>query len=219
MHDDDFLPGPSTVPFGSAYGLDNVAAQVALRLATVVVLDESFIAFADAHFDWTIQSITEEHTHAPTREALSRLASEPDASSVTHRLPQIYRDRYLTYDFLKKWIATLSIVGWKLAQPTRLPLTNLAEELALHAYILDARAILELAEGTDEAARSLSDLEEEAFEDQDFLVLFELEYPDDLPDVDPERVLGVTDLRFKHWFTPFGNGTDRGVPLPLLVDF
>jgi hypothetical protein len=69
-----------------------------------------------------------------------------------------------------------------------------------------------------EAQAPLRDLYDRAFEDTDFLALFGLEDVDDLGDLDPSNQLGLTDLRFKNWFRPFGSGTDRGVPHPLLLE-
>ncbi len=69
-----------------------------------------------------------------------------------------------------------------------------------------------------EAEEPLRDLYDDAFEDTDFLVLFDLEDSDDLGDLDPERQMGLTDLRFKNWFRPFGSGADRGVPHPFLLE-
>jgi hypothetical protein len=36
---------------------------------------------------------------------------------VSSRLPEAYEARYAGFDFLKNWAVTLSVVGWKLAQP------------------------------------------------------------------------------------------------------
>jgi hypothetical protein len=85
-------------------------------------------------------------------------------------LPEAYESRYASFDFLKNWVVTLSIVGWRLAQPAPQPLTNLAEEIALHAIIEDA--VSRVVDGEPphpEAEEPLRDLYDAAFEDTDFL--------------------------------------------------
>lgn len=100
---------------------------------------------------------------------------------MSSRLPEAYANRYASFDFLKNWSVTLSIVGWKLAQPERHPLTNVAEELALHSMIEDAIAYVVDREPQQlEAKGPLIDLYDGAFEDTDFIVLFDIEDPDDL---------------------------------------
>jgi hypothetical protein len=102
-------------------------------------------------------------------------------------LPEAYESRYVSFDFLKNWVVTLSIVGWKLAQPAPQPLTNVAEELALHAIIEDA--VNRAVDGEPphpEAEEPLRDLYDAAFEDTDFLVLFDLKDSDDLVDLTQE---------------------------------
>jgi hypothetical protein len=113
------------------------------------------------------------------------------------------------------------MVGWKLAQSEPQPLTNLAEELALHTIIDDAITDLdqvEVDETTKEAASvALRDLYDDAFEDNDFLDLYGLEDSDEIADLDPHGMMGMSDLRFKNWFKPFGSGVDRGVPHPFVL--
>ena len=137
-------------------------------------------------------------------------------------LPEIYAGRYRTYDFLKSWIVTLTVVGWKLAQKSAQPLSNVAEELGLHVIIQDALAHLDLIDSDDEtkqaAAEALRDLYEDAYEDNDFLDLYDVEDSDEIADLDAVGQLGMTDLRFKFWFVPFGSGVDRGVPHPFVLD-
>jgi len=126
----------------------------------------------------------------------------------------MYKARYSTFEFLKNWVVTVGAVGWKLAQPEPCPLTNVAEELAMHVLIGNALMRFEDQGSEDPGAEGqLSDLYESAFEDNDFKLLYKLEDSDDLPDLDPAGQLGLTDLRFKNWFLPFGSGVDRGVPI------
>lgn len=137
-------------------------------------------------------------------------------------MPEIYSSRYRTYVFLKNWIVALTVVGWKLAQQRAQPLSNVAEELALHLIIQDAIARLDMIDSDvatqQVASEALRDLYEEAYEDNDFLELYSLDDSDEITDLDADGQLGMTDLRFKLWFVPFGSGVDRGVPHPFLLD-
>jgi hypothetical protein len=215
----------SVVPFGSAYGVENLLGQEALKHASIVVLDETLVALGQAFTATEMASLTESHADSKVRQTLARLRIyDREPLGVSDRLPPVYANRYGTIDFLKNWTLTLAVVGWKLAQPEKQPLTNVAEEVALHVLIDDAIGCLDfMAENQPDAARaeateSLKDLYDSAFEDNDFLELYDLETSDDVRDLDPDGSLGMTDLRLKHWFQPFGSGTDRGVPHPFLLD-
>lgn len=208
------------VPYGSAYGLENLAAQAALRAAAIVALDEALCAFGDFWHHHRVEVLAEHHADPDARRVFGRQSRHPsDPIAVCGQLPRVYEDRYASFDFLKNWVLTLSIVGWKLAQPERLRLTNVAEELALHAMIENAITYaVDREPPHPEAEEPLRDLYDDAFEDTDFLVLFDLEDSDDLGDLDPEQQMGLTDLRFKNWFRPFGSGVDRGVAHPFLLE-
>jgi hypothetical protein len=217
---DFFMNISEHVPYGSAYGLENLWAQDALRDAAVVALDEALCALGNLWHHHCIEDLAENHADADSRRIFGRQARhDPDLLMVLIRLPEAYVDRYASIDFLKNWVVTLSIVGWKLAQADRFPLTSVAEELALHTMIEDAIAdVMDHEPPHPEAEEPLRDLYDDAFEDTDFLVLFDLEDPDDLGDLDPEKQMGLTDLRFKNWFRPFGSGVDRGVPHPFVLE-
>lgn len=74
-------------------------------------------------------------------------------------------------------------------------------------------------DATKEAAsKALHDLYEDAYEDNDFLELYSLDDSDEIADLDGDGQLGMTDLRFRFWFVPFGSGVDRGVPHPFVLD-
>jgi hypothetical protein len=209
------------VPYGSAYGLENLAAQGALRDAAVVTLDHALVAFGEFWHHNEVEDLAESHADSDSRRVFGKQARRVDSAPfmVSSELPRAYEDRYARFDFLKNWVLTLSIVGWKLAQPEPHPLTNVAEELALHAMIENAIAYAVDGEPPHpEAEEPLRDLYNDAFEDTDFLVLFDLEDSDDLGDLDPEQQIGLTDLRFKNWFRPFGGGVDRGAAHPFLLE-
>lgn len=209
------------VPFGSAYGLENLAAQEALETAAIVVLDEVLAELGDLHHHHEIDDLANNSADPTARQVFGRLASQEraDPVMVSAELPAMYKARYATFDFLKNWALTVGIVGWKLAQPEARPLTNVAEELAMDVLIRHALMRFE-DQGAEnpEAEEQLSELYESAYEDNDFKLLYRLEDSDDLPDLDPEGQMGLTDLRFKNWFLPFGSGVDRGVTHPFLLD-
>jgi hypothetical protein len=199
---------PECVPYGSAYGLENLVAQNALRDAAAGAVDEALVAFGDFLADDRTAFANEGRHRVPS----------PDVSMVVSgRLPAMYEDRYSSFGFLKSWVITLSTVGWKLAQAKTLPLTNVAEELAMHVLIEDALALLEIrSTGTPEAIAQLNDLYEGAFEDNDFFELYRVDFVEELSELDPHGHLGFTELRFESWFQPFGSGVSRGVPHPFL---
>lgn len=211
---------PEHVPYGSAYGVDNLAAQEALHASAIVVLDEALATLGDLWHQSTVKCLAESHRDSEARRVFthqSRIAADPFL--VTSRLPDLYEGRYASLDFLKNWIVTLGAIGWKLAQPEPFPLTNVAEELAMHALIEDAIArVDDLEPSSPEAEASLRDLYDSAFEDNDFRVLFRSEDSEDLSNFDSQNLLGMTDLRFENWFRPFGSGVDRGVPHPFVLD-
>ena len=92
-------------------------------------------------------------------------------------------------------------------------LSNVAEELALYVIIGDAKAHLEIQEIDDPAAiQALDDLMEDAYEDNDFLALWD----DDLPDPEVRIEMGFTPVELRHWFEPFSSPEHRGMPHPYL---
>jgi len=221
MDGEETMSAAERVPFGSAYGLENLAAQEALEAAAIVVLDEAFGELGNLYHHHEIDSLADGHADATARQVFGRLASRQDMDPimVSSELPEMYKARYATFDFLKNWALTVGIVGWKLAQPEARPLTNVAEELAMHVMTRNALMRFE-DKGAEnpEAEEQLSELYESAYEDNDFKLPYRLEDSDDLPDLDPAGQMGLTDLRFKNWFLPFGSGADRGVPHPFLLD-
>ena len=200
------------VPYGSAYGLENLAAQKALEASAIVALDEAMGAFGELYFHHAVEDLGQNHAAANARQVFDDLASRQDVDPimVSGKLPEAYKSGYASFGFLKDWVITLTVVGWKLAQPEPLPLTNVAEELALHVMIEDALTHFEdrLPENP-EAEEQLRNLYETAFEDNDFELLY-----------DGSRAEGQPDLGegLERWFLPFGSGVDRGVPHPFLSD-
>lgn len=116
--------------------------------------------------------------------------------------------------FAERFLAVLMTVGWKLRSPHAYALGCVAEEMALHAVVQEARYVMsdvwERAEpepdfdAATERYRTL-DLEtfrEGALEDEDFLLLWDLDLVD-AQDLDQENKLGFTGLRFTEWFKHF----------------
>lgn len=212
------------VPYGSGYGLENLLAQEALKTGAIVRLDHAMLALAELHATSQLREVFSEHVRTAEDRAYLLRCAEADSEQewAVGDLPSIYEPRYKTYDFLKNWVVTLTMVGWKLAQPEPRPPTNTAEEFGLHVTIQEALSGVELSEASvadqQAASEALNDLYEAAFEDNDFLELYHLEDSDEIVDLDPAGTLGMTDLRFKNWFKPYGSGVDRGVPHPFVVD-
>ena len=123
-------------------------------------------------------------------------------------LPPRYRPRY-DWVFGKRFLATMLVVGWKLAQP-RAPAPLLScrgEELALHALIEIAAD--DLGESSIEA--NFGDFEDVAFQDVDFMYLYD-PASDGIEDSEVGRELGIDLLRFDEWFIPFDNATTTPQP-------
>lgn len=116
-----------------------------------------------------------------------------------------YNDR-----FARKFLACVCAVASKLAQPGNWPLACVGEELALHALIDHAEALLESAGSDDD----LQDFRDQATEDLDCLLLFDMNL-DGFEDSEAADRLGMGNLRFDDWFKPFRDS----VPVhPYLVD-
>ena len=100
--------------------------------------------------------------------------------------------------FAKRFLTALLIVEWKLFAPGEHKLACLAEELALHALIECADSLRK--------ERGLkvdfTSLEEVAFEDRDFEILFN-PAEDGLDETEVGARLGMTGMKFQEWFKPF----------------
>lgn len=198
---------PTVVPYGKAYGVDNVRAQDALKTAAIIALDE---ALAD------IENVaTGFHLEQTDPERYRRIKDAFYPIHAADMLPECYEAKYNNLHFLKNWMVTLTTVGWKLAQAEPLPPSNVAEELAFYVIIQGARTHLEIHEIDDKAAtQALSLLIEEALEDTDFLVL----YNDELPPAEIQAEFRFTPVEFEHWFEPFNTPEHRGVVHPFILD-
>jgi hypothetical protein len=179
-------------PYAAAYK-DVLPAlhREALRDAAITYLDECFSAIAEG-------------------EPGQSYADTPIGNYLPPRYEQYYNGR-----FARDWTTTVCVVGWKLAQSGDLTLACVAEELALFALIRQAQVLLELREEeSDEQA--WSDFRDLAFEDEDFLFLFNAEL-DGIEETEWARQHAVFGLKFNEWFTPFDPPT-HGAPHPLCLD-
>lgn len=112
-------------------------------------------------------------------------------------LPPAFAPRY-SARFARQFLACASAVAYKLVRPGNFRLASVGEELALHALIDEAEAVLEVAgEDTD-----LADFREAATEDLDCLLLFEMRF-DGFEHSPVADRLGMANLRFEDWFKPF----------------
>ena len=112
-------------------------------------------------------------------------------------LPSRYVPRY-DESVLRRFLACLVSVGLKLRLPGFHPLGCTAEELALHVMV--ARACERLDE--EEDAPDFGAWESYAFEDTDFLLLYE-QALDGIEDTPAGQALGIDHLHLAEWFLPF----------------
>lgn len=166
------------VPYGSAYGVENHLAQERLKRAAVVKLDHSMLALAEFHLGQTRDGKRLGNAGSggePSWEGGDQAVMEFAVGD----LPEVYWERYRSYNFLKDWIVAVTMTGWKFAQVKPQPLSNVAEELAFHVIVESAIASLDSADvddaATEAAAEALRDLSDTVLEDSDFLGLYELD--------------------------------------------
>jgi hypothetical protein len=119
------------------------------------------------------------------------------ATNMIRFLPPAFAPRY-TVRFAQQFLESASAVADELIQPGHRQPACVGEELALHALIDHAEAVL-VAAGEDP---SLEDFREAACEDFDCLLLFEMRF-DGFEDSAVADSLGMSNLRFEDWFTPF----------------
>jgi hypothetical protein len=153
-------------------------------------------------------------------ECYDTLRSTPTGSdfretAITEHLPPRY-DSYYDGLFAKEWTTTVAVVGWKLAQRGKPQITCVAEELALFALMREAITQLDLHDQSSDAS-AWGDFRDLAFEDEDFLYLFDPSF-DGIED-DPEAIehLTLVNLSFPQWFKPFA-AEDGGTPHPFCLD-
>jgi hypothetical protein len=117
-------------------------------------------------------------------------------------LPGCYYWKY-TYAFLQDFLLCVGIVGWKLAQPARVQLACVAEELAAHALITEADLYLDRDRGRDEPfINHFDELEAHLYSDVDFMPLFESNLIG-VEEAQRSQALGNPLLAFERWFDPF----------------
>ncbi len=129
-------------------------------------------------------------------------SDDPDWSAdnwlVGTMLPTRYKLKY-SGAFARKFFACLMTVVWKLGQPTAIPLSCVAEELAADVLIREAEALLDQRG----VKANFDDLYDALFEDLDFEYLYDDAY-DGIEKDDIAETMGITNLAFADWYTRFG---------------
>ena len=150
---------------------------------------------------------------------LTDLPNITKPEDVTHTMLGIYLpERYLykyTPSFVTKFLICIITVNWKLAQPERILLSSLAEELAVWVIIQEATRQLEEEMG-EEAENTFDAFIDEYFEDTDFEYLYDDSY-DGIDETELAKMMGISSLAFKDWFLPFSNEPSR-TPHPYVLE-
>lgn len=134
-------------------------------------------------------------------DALSR-GGEFSETNAAYFLPSKYLPSY-DPAFVRRFLVCVIVVGSKLfdrVHEHRLACT--AEELALHAILVRARDVLD---ETEQKPVDFDDVENVAFEDTDFLTLFDPSL-DGVEDSPSGKYLRMVNLKLKEWFLPFSEG-------------
>ncbi len=117
-------------------------------------------------------------------------------------LPTKYQLNYARL-FVQRFLACVTVVGWKLHDSREHMLACVAEELALNALITVAKGVLEIEDQDAEGEPVDFDaLEDVAYEDMDFQFLFDMSM-DGIENTDTGRNLRIVNLPFGDWFKPF----------------
>jgi hypothetical protein len=132
-----------------------------------------------------------------------------DNELVTY-LPGCYYYKY-TYAFLQDFLLCVAIVGWKLAQPTRVKLACVAEELAAYALIIEADLYLDRGRKNKPFMSHFDVLEAQLYSDMNFMRLFESSLIG-VEEAQRSEVLGNPMLIFERWFDPFLDESPDLVP-------
>lgn len=126
-------------------------------------------------------------------------------------LPRKYFHRYSSL-VIQRFLLSISTVSWKLVQDEFYMLSSVAEELALNAIIDFSSTLLEI----NGIEANFDDFIDHAYEDTDFLVLFEEAF-DGVEDTWVGERMGMSHVKFDEWFIPF-NEASRGHVQPYLND-
>jgi hypothetical protein len=143
----------------------------------------------------SVESLTDElFADIQTLEDTGLPAGQVDALWVIDELPQRHADAY-DAAFAKKFLVTLTILGYRLSQPGWTPPLSTAEALALHLVKLRAQNQLAAAGLSDElpVEEMFAAFDETVFEDADHEALFS----------DAEDVPEADGLAFDEWFFPY----------------
>lgn len=184
------LEDPTNMPtFLGAYANRLNANERRLLLdASAVVVDEAFEAI-ERCAEWP-QEIQE-----------SERLKLFDDTFLANYLPRSFAHRY-SLGFFKRFLLALVSVGTKLASGDVVQLSSTAEELAFNAIVESAKIGLEVGTMLDADPERLDIFAEEVLEDRDFEMLFYDEF-DGVEKSSIAEDMGVANLSFEQWFTPF----------------
>lgn len=129
---------------------------------------------------------------------------------LTGYLPRRYLLKYTSL-FYKKFAVCVVTVAWKLAQPKRLLLSSVAEELAAWTILTEAKRYLALKSYEEDDASTEEALETfrmNYFEDLDFLYLYD-DSMDGIEESPVGQMMGIMSLAFEDWFRPFSAEPSR----------
>jgi len=136
-------------------------------------------------------------------EQLARREQPFGQTSMADDLPRKHLHLY-DVEFARSFLVCTLTVALKLRAPGEHRLACTAEELALHAIVNEAEAlILADPEMDDDAAANFNEFRATAFEDWDYEMLFDAAADGIEDSTDPKA--DVVNLRFNDWFKPFND--------------
>jgi hypothetical protein len=134
-------------------------------------------------------------------EQLARREQPFGETSMADDLPRKHLHLYHV-EFARSFLVCTLTVALKLRAPGEHRLACTAEELALHAIVNKAEAlVLADPEMDDDAAANFNEFRATAFEDWDYEMLFDAAADGIEDSTDPKA--DVVNLRFNDWFKPF----------------
>ena len=126
-----------------------------------------------------------------------------DETSMADDLPHKHL-RHYDVEFARSFLVCTLTVALKLRAPCEHRLACTAEELALHAIVSEAEAlILADPEMDDDAVANFNEFRATAFEDWDYEMLFDAAADGIEDSTDPKA--DAVNLRFNDWFKPFND--------------
>jgi hypothetical protein len=169
------------------------------------------MAIGESRYDAkTLSAVQRETLYRAARELVDRYFHDLDdlaqdqafaQTSMAEDLPRKHLGRY-DRTFAQRFLVCVLSVAQKLRTPGKHMLACTAEEIALGIIVEEARELVLVDDQIPESAADFSPFMAAAFEDWDYLMLFEGEF-DGVEDLVDARG-GIVNLRFDEWFIPFG---------------